>query len=107
MKKIILGLVAATAVAAPLAARLLGQRGYPVRFDLHAVRDAKQVTHTEYQWAALVAKPTLHWDYKWTASTKNPSTDILHIWVKSLDLTKKGLPQITRTVVDVDGTRTR
>ena len=26
--------------------------------------------HTEYQWAALVAKGGLHWEYKWTASPR-------------------------------------
>ena len=37
--------------------------------------------------------------------TKNPSTDILHVWVPSLDLPAT-LPQITRTVVDVQAKET-
>ena len=35
-------------------------------------------------------------------STKNPSTDLAHIWVKSLDLTKKGWPQVTKSVSNND-----
>ena len=65
-----------------------------------AVAAKPAVTHKEWQWAALVAKPTLHWEYKWTSSASNPSTDLAHIWVKSLDLSKFGWPQITQTVVD-------
>ncbi len=104
MRKILLGLVATAAIASPLAAATAAnaaEAGTPA--PTCTPSDAvKRVDHTEYQWAALVAKGGLHWEYKWTPTTKNPSTDLLHIWVKSLDLTKKALPQITRTVVDVE-----
>jgi hypothetical protein len=59
-----------------------------------------EVSHTEYQWAALVLAGGLHWEYKWTPGTANPTSDLAHIWVKSRDLAKAGLPQITRVVVD-------
>jgi hypothetical protein len=100
MNKLLLGLAATVVLATPLASATAANAATSSDSTCTPSAAVKQVTHTEYQWAALVAKPTLHWDYKWTASTKNPSTDILHIWVPSLDLTKKGLPQITRTVVD-------
>ena len=100
MRKILLGLAATAVLATPLVAATAANAATSSDATCTPSAAVKQVTHLEYQWAALVAKPTLHWDYKWTASAKNPSTDILHIWVPSLDLTKKGLPQSTRTVVD-------
>ena len=101
MRKILLGLVATAAIASPLAMASAANADTPT--PACTPSDAvQQVDHTEYKWAALVAKGGLHWEYKWTATTKNPTSDLLHIWVKSLDLTKRNLPQITRTVVDVE-----
>jgi hypothetical protein len=103
MRKILLGgLVATGAMAGSIALASSATATAPSVSTCTPSHATAEVTHLEYKWAALVAKPTLHWDYKWTASTKNPSTDLLHIWVPSLDLTKKGLPQITRSVVDVE-----
>ena len=90
MKKIILGLVAAAAVAAPIALTAgSASADTPSGSTCTPSAATPAVTHTEYQWAALVAKGGLHWDYKWTATPKNPTTDILHVWVKSLDLSKQ------------------
>ena len=101
MKKIILGLVAAATVAAPIALTAgSANADTPSGSTCTPSAATSAVTHTEYQWAALVAKGGLHWEYKWTATPKNPTTDILHVWVKSLDLSKRDLPQIRKTVVD-------
>ena len=102
MRKFLLGIVATAAIAAPLAAATAADAATPSDSTCTPSPAVTKVTHTEYQWAALVAKGGLHWEYKWTATVKNPSTDILHVWVKSLDLTKQGMPQITRTVVDLE-----
>jgi hypothetical protein len=104
-KKLILAsLVATAAIAAPLVGAPAASAATPSGSACTPSAATTAVTHTEYQWAALVSKGGLHWEYKWTATPKNPSTDILHVWVKSVDLTNRGLPQITRTVVDTPAT---
>src|SRR6478735_4956080 len=107
MRKTFLGLAVIAAIATPLAFASSANAAVSSAPDctpvaaVAAIPAIQQESHTEWQWAALVAKPTLHWDYKWTTSTKNPSSDLAHIWVKSFPDGHIFKPQITKTVIDV------